>query len=674
MAKDLFDDSNPFPILDGENGFDVLRSTGAKLMVDDAILGSESMATDSASQPAYVGLALSEKKLRMAFGTLMLMLGLVAARAAYVQVVRGADYQRQAEGNRSRVIAMPVERGVMYDRTGTPLVRNVPDFSVTITPSDLPKDPVARRESIGRLAMLLDLMPTDIEDKLNEFRDYPGLNVIVADNLTHDQAVKVSIEEMRTSGVTLATGTRREYLKTDTVPALSQILGYEGRLTQQEMQSDRGASYEPSDFIGKTGLEKSYETVLRGTNGERRIEVDATGRQKSVISEDPGQPGKDLVLTIDADLQKEAEKDLRAELKAAGKKRGTVIVMDPNNGDVLAMVSEPSFDANLFAKGISKDDYAKLINDPDRPLFSRAISGALASGSVFKPVVGTAAMAEHTITENTTVLSTGGIHLGQAFFPDWKAGGHGVTNLAKGIADSVNTFFYSIGGGTDTIPGLGLERIVSYAKKFGYGSPLGIDLPNEAAGFLPTKEWKLKTKGERWYLGDTYHVAIGQGDVIVTPLQVANMTAVIANHGKMMRPRLVQAVTASDGTRIEKTPEVVNPQVTDRFAVDAVRKGMRQTVTSGSAHSLDALPVAVAGKTGTAQWNSAKDNHAWFTSFAPYDKPQIVVTVLIEEGVEGSVTASPVAKQIYQWYFGGRSATSPKPPAPSAPLAPTPSR
>jgi penicillin-binding protein 2 len=318
------------------------------------------------------------------------------------------------------------------------------------------------------------------------------------------------------------------------------------------------------------------------------------------------------------------------------------------------MVSEPAYDANKFAQGISKDDYSALINDPDNPLFSRSISANVASGSVFKPVVGAAAMAEHTINENTSVLSTGGIHVGKSFFPDWKAGGHGVTNLAKGIAESVNTFFYSIGGGTDSITGLGVERIVNYAKKFGYGSPLGIDLPNEGAGFLPTKEWKQNTKGERWYIGDTYHVAIGQGDVIVTPLQVAMMTTVFANHGTLYRPRVVQAMTASDGTRVEKDPEVITPQVTDKFAIDAVRRGMRQTVTAGSARSLNALPVQVAGKTGTAQWNSKKSNHAWFTSFAPYDKPTITVTVLVEEGVEGSVNASPVAREIYRWYFGGR--------------------
>ena len=216
----------------------------------------------------------------------------------------------------------------------------------------------------------------------------------------------------------------------------------------------------------------------------------------------------------------------------------------------------------------------------------------------------------------------------------------------------MNTYFYIVGGGYQDRPGLGVERIVAYAKKFGFGSVLGIDLPSEGAGFLPTKEWKEATKGEKWYIGDTYHVAIGQGDILVTPLQIAAMTAVFANGDKLMRPHVVNALTSADGTRTMVQPEVLNPHVVSDSAVQEVRKGMRQAVTAGSARSLSALPVAVAGKTGTAEWSSQKAPHAWFTSFAPYDDPQLVVTVSVEEGVEGSTISAPIAKDIYAWYFG----------------------
>lgn len=644
----------PFPLTEGETGFGAVRSPYDANVVDEAFLGSEGMATDIASQPAYMGLALGSRKLRAAFAAMVVLLAVIVLRAAEVQIVKGGDYVRLAEGNRSRMLLVPVERGVMYDRTGAPLVRNIPDFSVAVTPDDLPKDPQARREALGRLADVLGVMPSDIEQKMAEFKDYGGSAVTVADNITHEQAVRVEIENAATPGIALVTGMRREYLDGAEVPSLSHVLGFEGRLTQAELSAQTEAPYQPSDFIGKTGLEKSYEPVLRGTYGRRRIEVDATGRQKKIISEEPGSQGRNLVLTIDASLQKDVEKIFKDGLKAVGKKRGSVIVMKPSTGEILAMVSEPAFDNNLFAKGISADEYKTLTDDPDHPLFPRAVAGALASGSVFKPVVGAAAMTEGVITPNTTVLSTGGLRVDKWYFPDWKAGGHGPTNLAKAIAESVNTFFYYVGGGYGDFKGLGVDRIVAYARKFGFGAPLGIDLPSEAGGFLPSKEWKEKTKGETWYIGDTYHVAIGQGDVIVTPLQIATMTAVFANGGALVRPHVVAAVTSGDGARTPKDPEIINPQVTDKASIDAVRKGMRQAVTSGSARSLADLPVAVAGKTGTAQWHPTKAPHAWFTSFAPYDKPQIVVTVMIEEGVEGSTSATPIAKAIYRRYFGAQ--------------------
>lgn len=645
----------PFPITEGDTGLGVVRTPYAANLIDEAFLGSDAVATpDVAAQSSYVGLALGARTLRATFGALAVMLAIIVGRAAHVQIALGADYAKLAEGNRSRVVQVPVERGVMYDRDGTPLVRNVPDFAATVTPADLPKDPTARREAIGGLADILGLTPTDIERKLEEFKDYGGDAVTVADNLTHEQAVLVDIRAATTPGIALATGMRREYLTASVAPSLSHVIGFEGRLTKEELDQARKDGYQPSDFLGKTGVEKSYEKILRGTYGKRRIEVDATGRQKKIIAEEQGVPGNNLVLTLDLDLQKDAEEALAAGLKAAGKKRGSVIVTEPSTGAVLAMVSAPAFDNNLFAKGISPEDYAALANDPDHPLFPRAVAGEIASGSVFKPIVGAAAIDEGVITQNTSVFSSGGLRIGVWFFPDWKAGGHGPTNLAKALAESVNTFFYVVGGGLDGSEGLGVARIVEYAKKFGLGAPLGIDVPSEAGGFLPSKEWKEKAKGERWYVGDTYHLAIGQGDVIVTPLQIAAMTGVFANGGALMRPHVVAAVTTADGVRAPIQPETLRTDVVSETAVDVVRRGMRQAVTLGSARALADLPVAVAGKTGTAQWHPTKAPHAWFTSFAPYDKPEIAVTVVIEEGEEGSRTATPVAKEIYRRWAARR--------------------
>ncbi len=642
-----YGNDGPFPLRADDFSYGRVGVSPTQNVIEDAFVDSEISAGGSQTQGDFVGLAVDAKTLRIFFSCLAAVLVIVLARAAQVQIARNAYYVRQAEGNRSRVVWVPSERGVMYDRNGIPLVRNIPDFSVSVVPADLPKEGEERRAVIARLSDVIAVPPQDIEAKIAEFAKYPTAAVTVSGTLTHEQAVLASIEAARIPGVSLDTGMRREYLAAADAPALSHVLGFEGRVTQADLDAG-GEELFPTDFVGKTGLEKTYEDTLRGAYGRRRVEVDALGRQKKVIAEEDGTPGKNLVLAIDLDLQKTAESALRDALKKAGRKRGSVIAMNPKTGEILALVSEPAFDNNLFAKGISTEDYRKLADDPDHPLFPRAVAASLPAGSTFKIVVGAAAIQEKVVTAATTFLSTGGIAVDKWFFPDWKAGGHGPTDIAKAIAESVNTYFYVVGGGKDDFVGLGVARIAEYARKFGIGQPLGIDLPNEGAGFIPSKEWKESAKGERWYVGDTYHLAIGQGDLLVTPLQIAAATAVIANGGALVRPHVVNAVTADDGSRVIKETEVLNPHVVDKDAVNAVRRGMRAAVTQGSARSLGGLPVAVAAKTGTAQWHSNKQPHAWFTSFAPYDDPELVVTVSVEEGNEGSSTAAPVARAIYE--------------------------
>jgi len=262
-----------------------------------------------------------------------------------------------------------------------------------------------------------------------------------------------------------------------------------------------------------------------------------------------------------------------------------------------------------------------------------------------------AGLSEGIISEWTSFNSVGGIGIGQWFFPDWKAGGHGLTSVRKAIAESVNTFFYYLGGGYEDFVGLGINTMVKYFRLFGLGEQTGIDLAGEVDGFLPSKEWKEKVKGERWYIGDTYHLAIGQGDLLVTPLQVANFTSVFANSGTLYRPRLIKSVLSDDDKVIKEfESEIIRQDFIDPYNMQIIRQGMRQTVTSGSATSLQAVPVSVAGKTGTAQWSSKKSPHTWFTGFAPYDNPEIVITVLVEEGGEASV-AVPITKEILTWYF-----------------------
>ena len=601
---------------------------------------------------SYIGPSLSSRKLTACFVVFFMMLGTLFARAGYLDLVKGGTYRAQAEGNRLRIAAIPAERGVIYDRNGTLLVRNVPDFTLTVTPADLPRDPKERENLIVQIAEAVSVTPVDVEKSLRNYPANLASPVPIKEHLDYEQALRLDIQSGRISGVALAAGTKREVLlkpegASEPIMSLSHVIGYEGRINEAEYARLKNEGYLPTDAIGKTGVETTYQKELRGTYGKKQIEVDAFGREQKVLASDEPVQGMDLTLSIDAKLQAVAEQSLRNSAARNGFGRGAAVAMDPKTGEILALVSWPSYDANIFARGISTKEYQALLQDKNQPLYPRAVSGAFPPGSTIKTIVAAAALAEHVVTPATTVLSTGGIHFGAWFFPDWKNGGHGVTNVTKAIAESVNTFFYAVGGGWDKIDGLGIARLVSWYRKFNLGSKLGIDLPGEAAGFVPDEAWKERVKDEVWYIGDTYHVAIGQGDMLATPLQVAEWTAVFANGGTLVRPHVVKQI------RSEKTIEKIAPQpiatnVVPKDVIDVVRQGMRQTVLAGSAQSLKTSFTQIAGKTGTAQWSSDKPTHAWFAGFAPYDDPQIVVAVLVEAGGEGSHSSVPVARDIIE--------------------------
>jgi penicillin-binding protein 2 len=414
-------------------------------------------------------------------------------------------------------------------------------------------------------------------------------------------------------------------------------LGFTGVISAEEYQQQELGTYRRFDVIGKQGIEKFFETELRGTFGVETVEVDAYGEAERIISKVDPDNGQNITLTIDSELQTIVERAVSEQLNKYQATRASVVVMEPNTGEVLALVSYPAYDANLFIGGIDSKSYEQLIKDPDQPLFPRAQAGEFPSGSVIKPVYAAAALTEGIITPTTSFISVGGFAIGPYYFKDWKAGGHGLTNVYHAIADSVNTFFYIIGGGNETFDGLGLDRLMKYADLFGFGQKTGIDLPGEADGFLPSKQWKEETYDERWYIGDTYNVAIGQGNFIVTPLQIARSTAVFANGGFLIRPKL-------------ETTDEVAPQIIQSEVVSVIQDAMRETITNGTAKSLMDLPVEVAGKTGTAQWSSTKAPHSWFTGFAPYNDPNLVVTVLVEEGADDYLSV-PIAKDIFNWWF-----------------------
>lgn len=615
----------------------------------------------------FFGKSISNKKITFLFGFFCFVFVLLFTRLINLQIVKGAYYRERADINSERIVSIPSERGIIYDRNKIPLTQNIPSFSLAISPQDLPRSTPELQKIAKRLAELTGKPETEIYTTLDDFRSNKNKyrSLVIQENLEYEAALSFQIEASDLPGVHIERGSKRLYydnfsssniptLASSTVAnakTLSHVIGYLGKVNPTELQDLEEKGYLLSDSLGKNGIEKSYEEYLRGTYGRRRVEVDTSGKQQVVLSEEPPQPGSHLILAVDTKIQMKLEEIIQNNLAKFQKDRGVAIAMNPNNGEILALVSWPAFNNNDFSGGIGIEKYKNYLEDKNLPLFDRAISGTYPSGSTIKPAIAAAALQEEIITQGTTIPSTGGIQVGPWFFPDWKAGGHGSTDVRKSLAESVNTFYYTIGGGNGNIDGLGIEKISQYLSLFGIGNPLGIDLPGEGAGFIPSRQWKEETKKERWYIGDTYNISIGQGDLLVTPLQIANITATVANGGTLYRPHLLKAWM--DPKTKQETPfenVAVRSDFVDPYNFTVVRQGMRDCVMEGACRRLATLPVQVAGKTGTAQWNSNKENHAWFTSFAPYNNPQIVLTVLVEEGREGSETAVPIAYDFYKWW------------------------
>lgn len=581
---------------------------------------------------------------------------LIVFRTAYLQVVRGSFYRQSSEQNRIRLESIEATRGIIYDRAMQPLLNNAPNFTLYATPADLPKSADDRRTIADQVSALAPaLSQNDARDKLASIVAGSTQPIILLEHVDYQTALKITTAIARIPGISLNAVPTRNYLDSS---AMAHLIGYLGKPTQTELAAD--ASLTTLSQIGRMGLEEQYDSVLRGTDGVREVERDHLNKELAVVASKDPVAGKNLVLGIDKGLQDTLSAALHDTVTKLHVPGAAAVAIDPRNGEVRALVSEPSFDPNLFTQGGTPDQFAAIFNNTNHPLVFRAVSGTYPSGSTIKPVVASAALAEHIVTEQTTVSSTGGIKVGPNFFPDWKAGGHGTTNVTKALAESVNTFFYMVGGGYQDFKGLGIDRLVSYMKKFGLSQPTGIDVPSEAKGFIPDETWRSRPGATRWYVGDTYNLSIGQGYIAVTPLQVAAYTAAVANGGTLYQPHVVTKILNPDGT----TDSVIQPKangtalVADQY-LSIVRAGMRQAVTNGSARQMQGLPVDVAAKTGTAQFGNEGKTHAWFTCFAPYQNPELVVTVIVEAAGEGSSWAQPIAKSAIQEYFSSSHTAAP---------------
>jgi penicillin-binding protein 2 len=606
----------------------------------------EDDATKIKDRPIFLGTAIPLSRFYYTGAIILLVIISLIVRAFWIQGVMHDYYQAKADSNRLRYEITPPPRGVIVDRSGLIIAENESTFDVTAVPLDLPINELDRREILGKVARITGTDIAELQNAISEAGE-PDRSVVLVRDIPYEQAIALKIELVNENAIKITHGLKRRYRYSDGIMSLSHILGYVGSISPEQYEQNRDKGYLRTDLIGKTGVEASYEFWLRGERGERVVEVDAHGNKIRTVREGDPKSGNILELSIDLKLQKAAEEAIKKAIdNKEDIKRATAIAMDPTDGKILAIVSWPAYDNNVFSGKVSSTVYGDLLNNENTPLLPRAWAGLYPSGSTIKPVYAVAALADKIITPNTIILSTGGIRVGARLFPDWRAGGHGPTNVRSAIAWSVNTFFYTIGGGTDAFKGLGANRMAEWLWDFGFGSTLGLDIIGENAGLVPTPEWRVQKRNERWFIGDTYNYSIGQGDLLVTPLQIAASTAVIANGGNRIRPHLILNEQAYSEYQQKYPKDFFTEQVADKTSIEVVRLGMRDTVLYGSGRALANMPIEVAGKTGTAQWRTDRPNHAWFTCFAPFNNPKVVVTVLLEEGVEGSETAIPVARDI----------------------------
>ncbi len=608
----------------------------------------DSIMTITEKEEVIIEKPFKKKNLEIVWVVVMIFFGILLGRVFYLDIIKGNYYLELSKGNRIRTVLLKAPRGKILDKFGNILVSNVSSVDAVLIPNDLPENPNEKNSVIEKLSQILEVEKDGLIS-LVDGQPKKSINpILVKENINQEQVLILAEKYKQFPGLTLENSGIRKY---ENGLIFSSVIGYDGKITKEERASNTG--YYMTDYIGKTGLEKQYEKYLRGVHGARQVEVDSLGNIKKDLGVISPESGSDLVLNIDEGLQKKISDSLSAYLERSGTKTAAAIAIDPRNGGILAMVSFPGYDNNLFAKGISSEEYKKIIEDKNLPLFNRSVSGEYPPGSTLKPAVAVAALSEGTVTPETTVNdSSGAIYVGSWRFGDWKT--HGVVDMRKAIAESCDVYFYAIGGGYGGITGLGMDRMKKYENLFGFGETTGIDLPSEKSGFIPDEQWKKNVIGERWYIGDSYHSAIGQGFITATPVQLVNYTAAIANGGILYSPKIVNKIKKSNGEEEIIKPEIIRKNFVSPDILKVVKEGMRQTVTSGSARSLDALPVAVAGKTGTAQFGTEDKTHGWFISFAPYDNPEIAMVVLSEGGGEGSSSGVPVTKEVYDWYFNNK--------------------
>ena len=619
----------------------------------------------------------------------VVLFSVLILQLARFQIGSSGHYQLQAESNRVRLDTVKAGRGLIYDRNHQPLVTNVASYSAVVIPANLPKN--GEQDVYFRLSRVIAVPPDVIGQQVRNSlqKSDPFTPVTVKEQL--DQATVLTLAELRHSlpGVDVRYSAVRQY--TDGT-LMSHIYGYVAPMTSSDYTQLRDRGYQLDDKIGKAGLEYTYEDQLRGTPGGEQVEVDASGRVLRQIAEVPPKPGNNLVLSIDMDLQQHVTDILQQSLNQYQSPWGAAIMMDVHTGEILAYVSLPNYDPNMFSGPVSTTDYQSLIDNPGKPLLDHAAADAYPPGSIFKVITGSAALQEGVANLNTTLTSRGAFSISNN--PNEKGPGSvvydwadlGTLDFLHGLAMSSDIYFYCLSGGCPTLPGggiptaqaLGASTLAKYARDFGLGAKTGLDLPDETPGLIPTPEWKQATQKDDhgnplpWVVGDTYFMGIGQGYDTATPIQMVRIAAALANGGDLLRPHIVHEVDDANGNVVVAPQrEVVRHLAVSDQNLAYIRQGMTMAVEGGSAYTAFLPGQHIAGKTGTAEFgaaikpagdntNGTYNEHGWFISFAPYDNPQVALVVFHQKG-NGAATAAPTAKRIWDYYFNQYKKNPPTP-------------
>jgi len=608
---------------------------------------------------------LNRFRFRVAFaaGAVVLAFSVLVGRFVFLQVVQHEYYTTRAEDNRISLVPIPPNRGGITDRNGVVLARNFSAFTLEITPSKVED----LDQTIETLGELVEIQPKDrrrFRKLLEESRSFESLPIRT--RLTDEEVARFAANRYRFPGVEVKGRLFRQY---PFGPVAAHAIGYINRINKADLEAieakEQSANYKGTEHIGKTGLEKSYEFHLHGEAGYEKVEIDAGGRAVRNLSRTAPVPGNNLTLTLDIKLQEMAE-------KAFGDRRGALVAIEPSTGGILALVSTPTFDPNLFVDGIRSEDWDQLNNSPDRPMVNRALNGAYPPGSTFKPFMALAALELGKRTPSQAIADPGHFTFGGHTFRDDKKGGHGMVDMYKSIVQSCDTYYYMLAND------MGIDAIARFMGPLGFGSRTGIDIDGESEGVLPSPEWKKRRfkrpEQQKWFAGETISIGIGQGYNAYTPIQLAQATAAVANNGVLFRPHLVKHITDSKtGNKTLVEPEPLRTLPWKQQNIETIKKAMVGVNKEGTgARAFAGAEYVAAGKTGTAQVFSLKGaeykahklkqelhDHALFIAFAPADQPKIALAVLVENGGFGAQSAAPIARMVMDYYLLGKQPKGP---------------